>query len=79
MPWQEESTMELRRQFVQDVQSGATPVTELWAAYGISRKTGYRVARPLRRRRPRRSRFGRFHERTYLIEDGVGRHRRRNH
>jgi len=24
MPWQEESTMQLRRQFVQDVQSGAT-------------------------------------------------------
>jgi len=41
MPWQEESTMQLRRQFVQDVQSGATPMTELCAAYGISRKTGY--------------------------------------
>jgi transposase InsO family protein len=42
MPWQEESTMQLRRQFVQDVQSGATPITELCAAYGISRKTGYK-------------------------------------
>jgi putative transposase len=42
MPWQEESAMQLRRQFVQDVQSGATPVTELCAAYGISRKTGYK-------------------------------------
>jgi transposase InsO family protein len=42
MPWQEESTMQLRRQFVQDVHSGATPITELCAAYGISRKTGYK-------------------------------------
>ncbi len=42
MPWQEESTMELRRQFMQDVQSGATPITELCVAYGISRKTGYK-------------------------------------
>jgi transposase-like protein len=41
MPWQEESTMQLRRQFVQDVQSSATPVSELCRAYGISRKTGY--------------------------------------
>lgn len=24
-------------------------------------------------------RLGRFHERTYLIEDALGRHRRRNH
>jgi putative transposase len=42
MAWQEESTMELRRQFIQDVQSGATPVSELCAAYQISRKTGYK-------------------------------------
>ena len=42
MPWQEESTMELRRQFIQDVQSGATPITEFCVAYGISRKTGYK-------------------------------------
>jgi transposase len=42
MPWQEESTMELRRQFIQDVQSGATPVSELCLAYQISRKTGYK-------------------------------------
>jgi transposase InsO family protein len=42
MPWQEESTLELRRQFIQDVQSGATPVTEVCAAYQISRKTGYK-------------------------------------
>jgi hypothetical protein len=34
--------MELRRQFMQDVQSGATPITELCVAYGISRKTGYK-------------------------------------
>jgi transposase InsO family protein len=42
MPWQEESTMELRRQFIQDVHSGATPVTELCVAYQISRKTAYK-------------------------------------
>ena len=42
MPWQEESTMQLRRQFIQDVQSGGTPITELCRAYGISRKTGYK-------------------------------------
>lgn len=42
MPWQEESTMELRRQFIQDVHSGATPVTELCTAYQISRKTAYK-------------------------------------
>ena len=42
MPWQEESTMQLRRQFIQDVHSGASPLTELCHAYGISRKTGYK-------------------------------------
>jgi len=42
MPWQEESTMQLRRQFVQDVHRGATPMTDLCRAYGISRKTGYK-------------------------------------
>ena len=42
MPWQEESSMDLRRQFIQDVQRGVTPITELCRAYGISRKTGYK-------------------------------------
>jgi transposase len=42
MPWQEESTMERRRPFIQDVHSGATPVTELCRRYRISRKTGYK-------------------------------------
>jgi transposase InsO family protein len=42
MPWQEESTMQLRRQFIQDVRSGTSPVSELCRAYGISRKTGYK-------------------------------------
>jgi transposase InsO family protein len=42
MPWHEESTMQLRRQLIQDVRSGATPLTELAAAYGISRKTAYK-------------------------------------
>ena len=34
--------MDLRRQFIQDVQSGAAPITELCAAYQISRTTGYK-------------------------------------
>jgi transposase InsO family protein len=42
MPWQEESTMQLRQQFVADVQRGVSPVSEVCAAYGISRKTGYK-------------------------------------
>lgn len=28
MPWQEESTIRLRRKFIHDVQSGASPITE---------------------------------------------------
>jgi putative transposase len=42
MPWQEESPMTLRHQFVRDAQRKTTPITELCAAYGISRKTGYK-------------------------------------
>jgi len=42
MPWQEESLMSLRRQFIQDAQRRTTPIVELCAAYGISRKTGYK-------------------------------------
>src|SRR5689334_11494905 len=42
MPWHEESPMSLRRQFVQDARRGTTSITELCAAYGISRKTGYK-------------------------------------
>src|SRR5689334_24442753 len=42
MPWHEESPMSLRRQFVQDAQRETTSITELCAAYGISRKTGYK-------------------------------------
>lgn len=34
--------MQLRRQLIQDVRSGATPLTELATAYGISRKTAYK-------------------------------------
>lgn len=55
MPWQEESTMQLRRQLIQDVRSGATPLTELVAAYGISRKTGYKWLAPTRPAACRRS------------------------
>jgi putative transposase len=42
MPWQEVVTVELRQQFVQDARRRVVPVTELCAAYGISRKTGYK-------------------------------------
>ena len=34
--------MSLRRQFIQDAQRRTTPIVELCAAYGISRKTGYK-------------------------------------
>ena len=42
MPWQEVVTVELRHQFVHDALRRVVPVTELCAAYGISRKTGYK-------------------------------------
>ena len=42
MPWQEVVTVELRQQFVHDALRRVVPVTELCAAYGISRKTGYK-------------------------------------
>jgi hypothetical protein len=42
MPWQEVVTVELRQQFVHDARRRVVPVTELCAAYGISRKTGYK-------------------------------------
>ena len=42
MPWQEVVTVELRQQFVHDARRRVVPITELCAAYGISRKTGYK-------------------------------------
>ena len=39
MPWQEVVTVELRQQFVHDALRRVVPVTELCAAYGISRRT----------------------------------------
>jgi len=42
MPWQKESTMQLRYQFIQDVHRGAAPIAEFCRRYGISRKTGYK-------------------------------------
>jgi putative transposase len=42
MPWQEQSPMNLRMQFVIEWQSGCWTMTELCAAYQISRKTGYK-------------------------------------
>ena len=46
MPWQEQSTMSLRREFVSLAQQEGTSMAELCRRYGISRKTGYKwVAR----------------------------------
>jgi hypothetical protein len=42
MPWQEVVTVELRQQFVRDALRRVVPVAELCAAYGNSRKTGYK-------------------------------------
>jgi len=46
MPWQEQSTMDLRRALVEDYESGAFTMVELADAYGVSCKTAYKwVAR----------------------------------
>ena len=45
MPWQEQSAMSLRREFVAAVAGGEMPVTALCARYQISRKTGYKWLR----------------------------------
>jgi putative transposase len=42
MPWRETSPMEQRLEFVREYDSGLFTMTELAAAYGISRKTGYK-------------------------------------
>lgn len=42
MPWRETSPMEERLEFVREFASGVFTMTELAAAYGISRKTGYK-------------------------------------
>jgi transposase InsO family protein len=42
MPWRETSPMEERLEFVREFASGLFTMTELAAAYGISRKTGYK-------------------------------------
>jgi transposase InsO family protein len=42
MPWQEQSVMSLRREFVAAVQSETLPVRVLCRRYGISPKTGYK-------------------------------------
>ena len=43
MPWQAVVTVELCQQFVHDALRRVVPVADLCAAYGISRKTGYKV------------------------------------
>ena len=52
MPWQELSPMDLRMQFVTEWHAGDWTMTELCAEYRISRKTGYKMDRPLRGERP---------------------------
>jgi putative transposase len=42
MPWQEQSPMDLRVQFIADWQTDAWTMTELCADYGLSRKTGHK-------------------------------------
>ena len=42
MPWKTMSTLELRREFVQQAEAGAISFAELCARYEISRKTGYK-------------------------------------
>ena len=42
MPWQEQSPMDLRMQFVTEWQTGCYTMSELCADYRISRKTGYK-------------------------------------
>jgi hypothetical protein len=43
MPWQEVVTVQRHQEFVHDALRRVVPVTELCAAYGISRKTGYKL------------------------------------
>jgi transposase InsO family protein len=42
MPWQEQSLMTVREEFVRLAQQEEVPITELCRRYGISRKTGYK-------------------------------------
>lgn len=44
MPWQEQSPMDLRMQFITELRSGLFTMSELCAQYAISRKTGYKWA-----------------------------------
>jgi len=76
--------MDLRRQFIQDVHSGATPITELCAAYQISRKTGYKWLRRFeaegppaladRSRRPKHSPQATRTDLVRAVLDARGRH-----
>jgi len=65
MPWKEASRMDQRTQFIADYLRDVLSITELYAMYGVTRKTGYKcIDRYLRQgpaglaersRRPRRS------------------------
>ena len=41
MPWQGVSTVDVRLAFVTEYLTGTVTMTELAAAYGVSRPTGY--------------------------------------
>ena len=43
MPWQERTPMERRRQFIEDWLTELWTMSELCAAYDVSRKTGYQL------------------------------------
>ena len=45
MPWNETNPVNERLKFVAAIQRGDRTMTELCAAYGISRKTGYKILR----------------------------------
>ena len=42
MPWSETSPMDQKVQFIADYLRGTFDMSELWARYGVSRKTGYK-------------------------------------
>lgn len=44
MPWSETSAMEERARFVLEALEGWTPMSELCARHGVSRRVGYKVA-----------------------------------
>ena len=56
MPWKETSPMDQRTQFIADFLRETLSVTELCDLYDVSRKTAYKMDRPLSAAWARRSR-----------------------